>query len=200
MSKRDPRSAPDTTPVSSDGDLAEAGSSDRWRRAWQRRRVIFAPLAVYLVALGLVQVFGGLAEPVGGFPERCPEASQNCTRIADQPFRGDGRDGVRLNVSSGEARAAVLDWVENTARTEVTHDGNAELEVLARTRWMRYPDDMYVRFSCEGEQTLVEIHSESRLGAGDLGVNDGRVLSLVTHIESYDYSTAGEVCTPLPMA
>jgi uncharacterized protein (DUF1499 family) len=170
------------------------------RPLWNRRYLSFSPVAIYLVLLLLVQIFGGLAAPIGGFPESCPKDAQNCTRIAQSPFRGDGRDGIRLNIASGEARTAVLDWVEMTPRTGVTVDSVSEIEVLSKTRWMRYPDDMYIRISCEDNLTLVEIHSESRLGVGDMGVNDARVESLASFLESYEYSTVGDACLPLPIA
>ena len=179
---------------------SEESVVDAKRPMWNRRYLSFSPVAIYLVLLLLVQVFGGLAAPDGGFPETCPEDSQNCTRIAENPFRGDGRDGIRLNIASGEARTAVLEWVEISPRTEITVDSVSEIEVLSKTRWMRYPDDMYIRISCEDNLTLVEIHSKSRLGVGDMRVNDARVASLASFLESYEYSTVGDVCQPLPIA
>jgi len=159
------------------------------------RLLLTAPLALYIVSVLLVQILGSIIGPPSeSFPVHCDEASRNCTRLADQPHRGDGSRGVLIYADSTEVREEFLSWVEETPRTEVSTDWISVMHVVVHTKWMRYPDDLFVRITCEGDLTRLEIHSESRLGSGDLGVNDDRALALASHLRGHEWSTDGVGC------
>ncbi len=47
---------------------------------------------------------------------------------------------------------------------------------IQRTRWMRFPDTIVVRYIPHGDQqSTIALYSRSQLGKGDLGVNKARV-------------------------
>ena len=51
-----------------------------------------------------------------------------------------------------------------------------QIDYIQRTRFMRYPDWITVRFiPLEGEQATLAIYSRSVYGCGDLGANKARV-------------------------
>lgn len=64
------------------------------------------------------------------------------------------------------------------AEADVTRVADAPLEerLIQRTRWLRFPDTIVVRYLAvdEGRSTLA-LYSRSRLGRGDFGVNRARL-------------------------
>ena len=53
---------------------------------------------------------------------------------------------------------------------------------------MQFPDDVYYENNCGA----IELHSQSRLGGSDLGVNQNRLDNLKDFLDEYEWS--GEVC------
>ena len=60
----------------------------------------------------------------------------------------------------------------------VGEEGERFAHGVAITPFWRFPDDVVVQFTPQGEDTLIELYSASRLGVGDLGVNPNRLGSL----------------------
>ena len=52
---------------------------------------------------------------------------------------------------------------------------------------MLYPDDFFIETGCTENGTWIQIHSESRLGIGDGGVNQERVDALLNHMVSIEF-------------
>ena len=50
-----------------------------------------------------------------------------------------------------------------------------ELRAVATTRVFRFKDDVTITVSREANATLVNVHSKSRIGKGDLGANARRI-------------------------
>ena len=63
--------------------------------------------------------------------------------------------------------------IENTPRTEIVEINGDYLHAEATSKWMKYVDDLEVSFLPESK--ILSIRSESRVGEGDLGVNQKRV-------------------------
>ena len=50
-----------------------------------------------------------------------------------------------------------------------------EIRAVATTRLWRFKDDVTIRVDPEGEGSVVNIHSQSRIGKGDFGANARRI-------------------------
>ncbi|WP_320663966.1 DUF1499 domain-containing protein [Prochlorococcus sp. MIT 1223] len=61
--------------------------------------------------------------------------------------------------------------IEETPRTTIIEKNNYYLHAEAKTRWMRYIDDLEIMLV----DNNIEIRSESRVGISDNGVNKNRV-------------------------
>ena len=64
-------------------------------------------------------------------------------------------------------------FIQNTPRTEIVKIDGDYLHAEATSKWMKYIDDLEVSFLPESK--ILTIRSESRVGEGDLGVNQKRV-------------------------
>lgn len=76
-----------------------------------------------------------------------------------------------------EALQAAMARVIET-EDDVTRVAHAPLmdRFVQRTRWMRFPDTIVVRYIPRGlEQSTVALYSRSQLGKGDMGVNKARI-------------------------
>jgi len=68
------------------------------------------------------------------------------------------------------ATAQALGW-EITAQDRT----QGEIQAVATTAVFRFKDDVTVTISRESENVLVNVHSRSRIGKGDLGTNARRI-------------------------
>ena len=67
----------------------------------------------------------------------------------------------------------VKEIIENTPRSLIVELDGDYLHAEVTSKWMKYVDDLEVSFVPESRKLLVR--SESRVGEGDLGVNQKRV-------------------------
>ena len=67
----------------------------------------------------------------------------------------------------------VKEIIENTPRSVIVELDGDYLHAEVTSKWMKYVDDLEVSFVPESRKLL--IRSESRVGEGDLGVNQKRV-------------------------
>ena len=67
----------------------------------------------------------------------------------------------------------VKEIIENTPRSVIVELDGDYLHAEVTSKWMKYVDDLEVSFVPESGKLLVR--SESRVGEGDLGVNQKRV-------------------------
>ena len=142
-----------------------------------RRRWILIPPAVWIASILLIQILGALTAPTNSeMPEDCPEESRNCFRSM-----------MGLDGTPQEVHAAAMDWVNSQNRTTVETQAETTSHTVFRTPWMLYPDDFFIETGCTENGTWIQIHSESRLGIGDGGVNQDRVDALLNHMVSIEF-------------
>jgi len=184
--------------------MSEDADSGRLRARWESapRPIRWASvlLALWLASILLIGIAGFATAPASDvFPEECPTDSINCTRIAGNPHRGEGLTDISFNASLEDVRAAAVAWVEGQPRTTVLlDDGGSEFHAVFRTALVFYPDDFFLQVYCTEEGSALRVHSESRLGVGDLGVNDERVAAFVTHMQALEFEPVDE-CIPAPV-
>lgn len=114
----------------------------------------------------------------------CPESSGNCAHIGgDADFRMDGEYTLTLNQSAEEVWGALQQYIDDSGADvlfeEKQESGESYTHLVERTVFWRFPDDVAVHVTVIDENSCtVELHSQSRLGGGDLGVNPKRLEGL----------------------
>lgn len=114
----------------------------------------------------------------------CPESSGNCAHIGgDADYRMDGEYTLTLNQSAEEVWGALQQYIDDSGADvlfeEKQESGESYTHLVERTVFWRFPDDVAVHVTVIDENSCtVELHSQSRLGGGDLGVNPKRLEGL----------------------
>ncbi len=114
----------------------------------------------------------------------CPESSGNCAHIGgDAEYRMDGEYTLTLNQSAEEVWGALQQYIDDSGADvlfeEKQESGESYTHLVERTVFWRFPDDVAVHVTVIDENSCtVELHSQSRLGGGDLGVNPKRLEGL----------------------
>jgi uncharacterized protein (DUF1499 family) len=74
-------------------------------------------------------------------------------------------------------KAAMARVVASEADVTVVDSTPLSDRYIQRSRWMRFPDTVVVRYIPRGEgKSTVALYSRSQLGEGDLGVNRARIV------------------------
>ena len=145
-----------------------------------RRRWILIPPAVWIASVMLIQILGAFTAPSSSdMPDQCPEESRNCARMMM------GIDGTPEAVLS-----ATMDWVEMQEQTRVEQESETTSHIVFRTPLMMFPDDVFIETGCTENGTWIQVHSESRLGYGDMGVNQNRIDDLLEHLTTIEFETS----------
>jgi len=79
-------------------------------------------------------------------------------------------DPISLVYQESLTVAKDMGW-EIVAEDETNH----RIEATATTPFVGFKDDVVIRIRAEGDETLVDVRSKSRIGRGDMGVNAKRV-------------------------
>ncbi len=143
-----------------------------------------ALLGVFLILSPwlLVQVWILVAAPDQALEEMpsCSDSSSNCAHLG-------GGDSHRMEVTTvllegqslEETKSLALDYVDDQGG-DILFESDSESEYFVHfvehTSFWLFPDDVVLLITAEGDNSSkIELHSESRLGGGDLGVNPERL-------------------------
>ena len=92
---------------------------------------------------------------------------------------------LRSNLGVVEAVDRAVDVLESMGLEIVDIDrNNGVVEATATTFWFGFKDDVVVRLRAGDDATLVDVHSVSRVGGGDLGANAQRIRTFLEQFES----------------
>ena len=150
----------------------------------QRRSVL---LTVLLIASPWLAVQGWIVaaahDPEHTTMPTCPDPTANCASLSSQSVvRMDTGLTTVIQANVSEVWEAWVEWSdENGLRkghTALGEGGERFAHGVAITPFWRFPDDVVVQFTPQGEDTSISLYSASRLGVGDLGVNPNRLGSL----------------------
>ena len=153
--------------------------------AEQRRRSVL--LTVLLIASPWLAVQGWIVaaahDPEHTTMPTCPDPTANCASLSSQSVvRMDTGLTTVIQANVSEVWEAWVEWSdENGLRkghTALGEGGERFAHGVALTPFWRFPDDVVVQFTPQGEDTAISLYSASRLGVGDLGVNPNRLGSL----------------------
>lgn len=130
----------------------------------------------------LVQIFILVAAPDEAFEEMptCSESSSNCAHLGGGEYhRMDLTTVVLDGQSLEETTTLALEYIGDQGG-DILFESESENEYFVHfvehTPFWLFPDDVVLLITAEGENSSkIELHSESRLGYGDLGVNPERL-------------------------
>ena len=130
----------------------------------------------------LVQVWILAAAPDQAIEEMptCSDSSSNCAHLGGgEDYRMDVTTIVFEGQSLEETKSRTLDYIDEQDG-DILHESETESEYFVHfvehTSFWLFPDDVVLLITAEGDNSSkIELHSESRLGAGDLGVNPERL-------------------------
>ena len=114
----------------------------------------------------------------------CPEDSRNCAHIGgDADYRMDGEFSLTLNQSAEEVWSSLQQYIDDSGADvlfeEKQEDGGSYTHFVERTIFWRFPDDVAVHIAVIDENTCtLELHSQSRIGGVDMGINPARLEGL----------------------
>jgi uncharacterized protein (DUF1499 family) len=134
----------------------------------ENRNKIVVGIFAYLGLLILIQLLS-LSTSLDEMPESCPQDSQNCDHRI-----------IEIDVSDEALDNAMKDWQSGLIFTSSFEQGH----IVDRTLFMQFPDDIFYENSDQG----IILHSQSRLGKSDLGVNAARMDSLEELLLANDWS------------
>lgn len=114
----------------------------------------------------------------------CSNDSGNCAHLGgDAMYRMDGDYTLIVNQPSDIVWDKVVQYIDDSGSDILVEDadesGDYYTHFVERTSFWRFPDDISVSLtSIDGLRTEIELHSQSRLGRSDLGVNPERLENL----------------------
>ena len=126
----------------------------------------------------------------------CPTDSQNCVHLGGGTSQYEIPDDMSSELQSNATTVwlSLLEWVEEnnveTLHTQTNGTSDYYVHLVQRTSFWRFPDDLVVRITPsdigDSSQALsgsvIEIHSQSRLGQDDMGENTRRLEALHSHL------------------
>lgn len=99
-----------------------------------------------------------------------------------------------FDVSVAQLKQSWIELMQNQPRLKATAkaDSGKQLEYVQRSRWLRFPDSISVRFiAIAPKRSTLAIFSQSQIGYSDFGVNQNRVESwlkqLTDRLPTTDY-------------
>lgn len=130
----------------------------------------------------LVQVFILVVAPDEAIEEMpiCSDTSSNCAHLGGGEYHRMEVTTVVFEGQSLEAtKSLALDYIEEQDG-DILFESESESEYFVHfvehTPFWLFPDDVFLSITVEdGNSSRIELHSESRLGYGDLGVNPERL-------------------------
>jgi hypothetical protein len=152
--------------------------SPRWRKPL---------LVVFLLASPwlLVQawIFVGAPTPEHTTMPACDDGTQNCAFLSSSTsVRMDAGLTTVIEANVSEVWTMWEAWSDDeglhTVHETVNENGERFSHRVAITPFWRFPDDVVVQFTPQGDDTAITLYSASRLGQSDLGVNPDRLEQL----------------------
>ena len=111
--------------------------------------------------------------------ETCPEGSANCAHLGGNAnYRMDTTSTI-LDQSMDDVRIKILDYIleyECNILDEQSTESTYYVHFVEYTPFWQFPDDVLISIEVVDDETVeIELHSQSRIGLGDMGVNPDRL-------------------------
>ena len=119
---------------------------------------------------------------------KCDSTSGNCAHLGGgDDYRLLETYSTSLNQSSSEVYDSLTDYINSNDWNVVYEDTSKEnyyIHFVETTKFWLFPDDVIISIQGTDSGCILEIHSESRLGWGDLGVNPERIDKIYLELSS----------------
>ena len=146
----------------------------------EQRRWILIPPAIWIACLLTIHILGAITAPsTSQIPSECPEDSNNCERLM-----------MAVNASPEALHLAAMEWISAQPRVSIESEDAISSHAVFHSRWFMFPDDFFVETGCTENGTWIQIHSESRIGWGDMGVNQQRINQLIEHLANTPFEAS----------
>ena len=118
--------------------------------------------------------------------EACPDSSANCAHLGgNADYRMDARSTI-IDRSMVDIRSELADYITEYDCKILVEDASESMyyvHFVEQTPFWLFPDDVLISIEQIDEDTVeIELHSQSRLGLGDMGVNPERLERIYDHI------------------
>lgn len=148
---------------------------------------VFLLLSPWLLVQGFILV----AAPDEAFEEMpiCSDSSSNCAHLGGGDYhRMEVTTVILEGQSLAETKSLAVDYIDDNGG-DILFESESESEYFVHfvehTSFWLFPDDVVLSITVAGENSSkIELHSESRLGYGDLGVNPERLETLYDALTS----------------
>ena len=109
----------------------------------------------------------------------CADGSGNCAHLGGgDDYRLNEQYPSIINLTADVVYDNLNDYLDDNAwdiLIDESTDGTHYVHFVEVTPFWLLPDDVVVSIQDIGDSCIIEIHSESRLGWGDIGVNPARI-------------------------
>lgn len=79
-------------------------------------------------------------------------------------------------IGAAALKVAMARVIASEPDVTMVEDGPLGERYIQRTKWMRFPDTIVVRYiPLDDQQSTIALYSRSQLGSGDFGVNKARI-------------------------
>ena len=118
----------------------------------------------------------------------CADDSGNCAHLGGgDDYRLNQQYSSVINLNADMVYDNLKDYLDDNAwdiLIDESTDGGHYVHFVEVTPFWLFPDDVVVSILDSGESCIIEIHSESRLGWGDIGVNPARIDEIYSQLSS----------------
>ena len=135
----------------------------------------------YLVMVNVIYYFS-ITIPRDVFPKK-RFGRNNCTRIAENPNRGEGMKPLITSSSVEEAQENAKNIIGSMPRTKLVSEKKGFMHFVQITPLFRFYDDIFVKLFTEDGKTNIWLQSQSRLGLHDLMVNEKRIKHIYSKLK-----------------
>ena len=148
---------------------------------------VFLLLSPWLLVQGFILV----AAPDEALEEMpiCSDSSSNCAHLGGGDYhRMEVTTVILEGQSLEETKSLAVNYIDDNGG-DILFESESESEYFVHfvehTSFWLFPDDVVLSITVAGENSSkIELHSESRLGYGDLGVNPERLETLYDALTS----------------
>ena len=109
----------------------------------------------------------------------CESNSGNCAHLGGgENYRINNSLPTQIGINSSQAWVISSNYIEDNNGKILIENGNGinyYVHFVEKTSFWNFPDDIVIQISGNDEGCVIEIHSESRLGWGDVGINPERI-------------------------
>jgi len=109
----------------------------------------------------------------------CESNSGNCAHLGGgENYRINNLLPTQIDINSSQAWVIISNYIEDNNGKILIENGNGinyYVHFVEKTSFWNFPDDVVIQISGNDEGCVIEIHSQSRLGWGDVGINPERI-------------------------